>query len=69
MKEVDVIADKDKKATRVEKAAARAEKKARKKKEKEKKKKERLPRGRTLSNVIFALGQIWSVSPGYFFIS
>lgn len=39
MKEVDVIADKDKKATRVEKAAARAEKKARKKKEKEKKKK------------------------------
>ena len=53
MKEVDVIADKDKKATRVEKAAARAEKKARKKKEKEKKKKERLPRGRTLSNVIF----------------
>lgn len=66
MKEVDVIADKDKKATRVEKAAARAEKKARKKKEKEKKKKERLPRGRTLSNVIFALGQIWSVSPGYF---
>lgn len=41
MKEVDVIADKDKKATRVEKAAARAEKKARKKKEKEKKKKEK----------------------------
>lgn len=55
---MDVIADKDKKAARAEKTAARAEKKAQKKKEKEKKKKERLPRGRTLSNVLFALGQI-----------
>ena len=61
---MDVIADKDKKDARAEKTAARAEKKAQKKKEKEQKKKERLPRGRTLSNVFFALGQIWSVSPG-----
>lgn len=39
MKEVDVIADKDKKATRVEKAAARAEKKPGRKRKRRKRKK------------------------------
>lgn len=65
-KEVDVIADKNKRPTREEKKAARAEKKELKKKEREKKKKERLSFGRTLSNLRFALGHVWNVSHSYF---